>query len=137
MYDYSYSYEVTDSAALGGLLAGFGIGMTLFSLAIAVFMIITMWKVFEKAGKPGYASIIPIYNLVVLFQISGINPALLFLLLIPFLGQIAVAVLMIVGYFNLAKYFHKDAGFGVGLWLLNPVFMAILAFGDSTYEKID
>ena len=135
--DYSYTYEVTDTAALGGIIAGFGIGMMLFSLAIGVFMIITMWKVFEKAGKPGYASIIPIYNFIVLFQICGLNPALLFLLLIPFLGQLAVGILMIVGYFNLAKYFHKETAFGVGLWLLNPVFMAILAFGDATYEKID
>jgi len=136
MYDYSYSYEMADTGALA-VFAGFSMFMAIISIAIGIFMIIAMWKVFEKAGKPGYASIIPIYNIVVLFQISGLNPALLFLMLIPFLGQLAVGILMIIGYFNLAKYFHKDAGFGVGLWLLTPIFMAILAFGDATYEKID
>jgi len=108
----------------------------LLSLAFSVFMIICMWKVYKKAGKPGWASIIPIYNIWVLYEITGFNGALSLLILIPFVGTIIVAVLSIIANFRLAKCFGKDTGFGIGLWLLNPIFMAILAFDKSEYNKI-
>lgn len=115
--------------AFSGMLGG----MMFFSFALSVFMIICMWKVFQKAGKPGWASIIPIYNIWVLFEMTGFNGTLSLLILIPFVGTIIVGILSIISYFRLAKCFGKDSGFGIGLWLLNPIFMAILAFDSSDY----
>ena len=87
----------------------------------------------EKAGKPGWASLIPVYNMWIFFEMAGFSGALSLLVLVPVFGWIAVGILMIVSDFRIAKCFGKDSGFGVGLWLLNPIFMAILAFDSSTY----
>ena len=89
---------------------------------------------FKKAGKEGWAALIPIYNLVVLFQISGIDPKKLLWFLLPFIGQIIVFVYLIMAYINLAKAFGKSSGFAAGLIFLNVVFMGILAFDDSVYS---
>ena len=118
------------------MFAGMSTGMMLFSLALCVFMIVCIWKVYAKANKPGWASIVPIYNTWVLFEMTGFNGALSLLMLIPFVGTIIVSVLCIISYFRLAKCFGKDTGFGIGLWLLNPIFMAILAFDKSEYNKV-
>ena len=118
------------------VFAGIWGTLMLLSLAFSVFMIICMWKVYKKAGEPGWASISPIYNIWVLYEITGFNGALSLLILIPFVGTIIVAVLSIIANFRLAKCFGKDTGFGIGLWLLNPIFMAILAFDKSEYNKI-
>ena len=66
-------------------------------------------------------------------EMAGFSGALSLLVLVPVFGWIAVGILMIVSDFRIAKCFGKDSGFGVGLWLLNPIFMAILAFDSSTY----
>lgn len=118
------------------IFAGIWGVLMLLSLALSVFMIICMWKVYKKAGKPGWASIVPIYNIWVLFEMTGFNGALSLLTFIPFVGTIIIAVLSIISNFRLAKCFGKDTGFGIGLWLLNPIFMAILAFDKSEYNKI-
>ena len=68
--DYSYEYTgLETSSSSGGMIV-----YMIIMLAVAVFSIVAMWKVFKKAGKEGWAALIPIYNLVVLFQISGIDP---------------------------------------------------------------
>ena len=103
-------------------------------LAVAVFAIVSMWKVFKKAGKEGWAALIPIYNLVVLFQISGIDPKKLLWLFLPIIGQIIVFVYLIMAYIKLAKAFGKSSGFAAGLIFLNVIFMGILAFDDSVYS---
>ena len=77
----------------------------------------------------------PVYSYWVLFEMVGLNGALSLLVLIPYVGTIIVSILVVVSYFRLAKCFGKDNGFAIGLWLLNPVFMAILAFDSSTYTK--
>ena len=144
MYDYSTYYygtsalESTDSAAgILGVIAGLGTFAWVLSMAVTVLMIVSMWKVFTKAGKPGWAAIIPVYNTVVLFQISGLNPWLILLSIVPFVNFIAVPVLMILANVKLAKAFGKGGGFAVGLILLNAIFMPILAFSDAEYEGIE
>ena len=102
----------------------------LIFLAIAVFMIITMWKIFEKAGKPGWAAIIPIYNVIVLLEIVGKPVWWVILFLVPFVNY----VFIIWTYNMLSKSFGKDEGFTVGLVLLNIIFFPILAFGDAKYQ---
>ncbi len=128
--DYSYEYtSLETSSSAGGMIV-----YMIIMLAVAVFSIVAMWKVFKKAGKEGWAALIPIYNLVVLFQISGIDPKKLFWFLLPFIGQIIVFVYLIMAYIKLAKAFGKSSGFAAGLIFLNVVFMGILAFDDSVYS---
>ena len=115
-------YEVQSSGALG-------IVPLLFSLAILIVVIAGLWKVFVKAGKPGWASLIPIYNAVVILQIVGRPLWWLILLLIPI---VSIVVLFIVA-IDMAKSFGKGTGFGVGLALLAPIFYPILGFGDARY----
>lgn len=112
--------------------AGAGLGaIGILYLALIVFLIVTMWKIFTKAGKPGWASIIPIYNVFVMLDIAG-KPAWWFLLfLIPFVNFI-VGILVIAG---IAANFGKGGGFVVGMILLPIVFYPILAFGSAQYSK--
>ncbi len=99
-------------------------------LAIIIFIIASFWKLYVKAGKPGWASIIPIYNLIVLLDIVKKPWWWIFLLLIP----VVSLIIMIIIYVELAKAFGKSTGFAVGLILLPFVFIPILAFGDAQYQ---
>lgn len=131
MYTYSYSSsaDVADAAGFAAVFAGM-MGIILLPALIAmVLMIIANWKIFTKAGREGWKAIIPIYNNWVLFEIAGMNGAMSLLLFVP----IANVIMSIICYLNLAKVFGKDTGFAVGLILLNPIFMLILAFGKDKY----
>ncbi len=99
-------------------------------LAIIVAIIAGIWKVFTKAGKPGWAAIVPIYNLIVLLEIAGKPLWWIILMLIPLVNLV---VAIIVG-IEIAKKFGKGAGFGIGLTFLGFIFYPILGFGDAQYE---
>lgn len=99
-------------------------------LAVMVFYVASFWKVFEKAGEPGWAAIVPIYNVIVMLRIAGRPTWWLVLMLIP-LVNIAVAVVVMI---SLAERFGRSAAFGIGLALLGFVFWPILAFSDAEYE---
>lgn len=101
----------------------------IISLAIAVFAIVSLWKVFTKAGQPGWAVLIPIYNAYVLCKIGGKPGWWVILLFIPIVN-IVISLLIALG---VAENFGRGAGFGVGLWLLPIIFYPILAFGDASY----
>ena len=109
--------------------SGIGIGFILIILAVVVFMIAAMWKIFEKAGQPGWAAIVPIYNCYVLLKIVGKPGWWLLLFLIPIVNY----VFIIWTYNMLSKSFGKEEGFTVGLVLLGIVFFPILGFGDAKY----
>jgi hypothetical protein len=106
-------------------------------LAFVVLEIAALWQVFVKAGQPGWAAIIPIYNYYIILKIVG-RPAwwlaFLLALIIPFVGWIAVFVIGIIVLIDLSKSYGKGSGFAVGLILLEPIFMPILGFGSSTYR---
>lgn len=102
---------------------------TLILLAVVVVLIAAMWKVFAKAGEPGWACIIPIYNVIVLLKVSGKPVWWIILFIIPFVNFI-ISLLVMLG---LAKNFGKGGGFGIGLWLLGPIFFPILGFGDAKF----
>jgi hypothetical protein len=99
-------------------------------LAIFVAVIAGFWKVFTKAGKPGWAAIVPIYNLVVLLEIAGKPLWWIVLFLIP-LVNIVMGIIVSIA---VAQKFGKSAGFGVGLGLLGFIFYPILGFGDAQYQ---
>ena len=102
----------------------------IIGLLIALLLIVAMWKVFTKAGQPGWASIIPIYNLYIWCKIVGRPWWWILLMLIPFVNFIVGIILCI----DLAKSFGKGAGFGIGLALLGIIFWPILGFGSAQYQ---
>lgn len=117
------------AAAAGGILAALGMGFFLVMLAIFVLMIICMWIIFSKAGQPGWASIIPIYNLYVMCKIAGKPGWWLLLLFIPLVG-IVIGIILVIA---IAQNFGKGAGFGIGMLFLPVIFYPILAFGSAQY----
>lgn len=113
----------SDSGGAAGLI------FFVFALAVAVFYIATVWIIFTKAGRPGWAAIIPIYNTIVLLQITGHSGWTILLFLIPFVN----IVFGIIVYNDLSKAFGHGVGFMLGLLFLTPIFYPILAFGGSKY----
>ncbi len=116
----------SDAGIFGGFVGG------LFGLIFAVLVIVGMWKVFTKAGKPGWASLIPIYNIYVLLKIVGRPGWWLLLLLIPFVNL----VILILVHMDLAKSFGKSAflwGFVI-LTLFSAIGYILLGFGSATYQ---
>ncbi len=101
-----------------------------FELALIVAIIAGFWKVFVKAGKPGWAAIIPIYNAIVLLEIAGKPLWWIILFFIPIVNIIVGIIACIA----LAKKFGKSDAFGVGLALLGFIFFPILGFGDAQYQ---
>jgi len=118
--EYSYPYS-SQGKAPGPV---FWIG----EAVIAVLIVASMWKIFSKAGQPGWAAIIPIYNWIVWCKIVG-RPAWWVLLLL-----ICFPIFYIILSIDLAKSFGKGGGFAVGLILLSVIFFPILGFGSATYQ---
>ena len=105
----------------------------LIGLAIIAVIIVSLWKVFTKAGQPGWACLIPFYNLFILVKIAGREWWWFLLCFIPVVGIVIAFILAL----DIAKKFGKGAGFGVGLFFLGFIFYPILAFGDAQYEGSD
>lgn len=124
--DYSSS---SGAAGLTGAIAAFIGVVWIIAMGMYVLQIIAMWKIFTKANKPGWASIVPVYNIYTLLQIAEVPTWYLLLLIIPVANIYATFKM----YIELAHKFGKDTGFGIGLVLLNPVFILVLAFGNATY----
>jgi hypothetical protein len=100
-------------------------------LAVIVLQFAGMWKAFEKAGQPGWAAIVPIYNLIVLCQIADKPPWwAIIMLCVPCVGLIFLLLVNIA----IAEKFGQGAGMGVGLTLLGFIFWPILGFGSAQYE---
>ena len=122
MYDY-YDYSSTPT---------FNPLPTIISLVLCVFVLVCMWIIFRKAGKPGWAAIVPFYNLYVLFDITWGSGMRFLLMLIPLYN----IILGIQTQIRLAKAFGKGGGFAAGLIFLPYVFMPLLAFGKGTYQGV-
>ena len=118
-YGYGYGYSI---------IAGLAIYFVIFAV-LGVIQIVASWKVYKKAGRPGWASIIPFYNLYILFDIVYGSGVKFLLLLIPIYNIILYIKTML----KLAKVFGKTSGFGVGLIFLYPIFLMILGFGKAEY----
>lgn len=124
-----------DAAVAGGIIALLGAFMFVFAL-VGLVVLVGMWKAFSKAGQPGWAAIIPVYNLVVLFRVAGQSGwlALTFLLnFIPVVGGLAWLGIVIWNHINVSKRFGHGVGFALGLVFLAPIFWLILGFGSSKY----
>ncbi len=124
-----------DAAVAVGIMA-FLAAFAMVFIIIGLLVVIGMWKAFSKTGQPGWAAIIPIYNLVVLFRIGGQSGwfALAILLnLIPFIGGLAWLGIIIWNHINVSKRFGHGVGFALGLVFLSPIFWLILGFCSSKY----
>ena len=97
---------------------------------VMTFFLATGWSIFDKAGKPGWASFIPIYNYLVALQICGKPTWWLLFFLIPCVWTPIVSLLLTI---ELANRFGKGGGFMAGLILLPAIFFPVLAFGKSEY----
>ncbi len=122
---YTTGNEVTTTAYTAPPAVTFG------SYGWGILSIVGMWKVFEKAGKPGWAAIIPIYNLIVMLQIIDVSPWAVLLVLVPIVN----IVFLIIWSNRLGKAFGKSSGWSFFLLaLLSPIGYLILGFGDATYQ---
>jgi len=99
-------------------------------LAIVVLEIAALWMVFTKAGKPGWAAIVPFYNTWTMCEVAKRPGWWLVLFFIPFVNIVVWFIVAI----DLAKAFGKTTGYGVGLALLSFIFLPILGFGAAQYE---
>ncbi len=105
---------------------------SLLYLGLAAFYIICYWKIFIKAGKPGWAAIVPVYNIIVALEIVSLPWWFIFLMIFVPVANIVIGIILL---FQLAKAFGKSVAFGFGLLFLGFVFIPILAFGSATYAK--
>lgn len=122
MYDYYDYYEYSTPVYSSPVTS-------IISLALGVLLIVSMWMIFKKAGKPGWAAIVPFYNIYVEYEITWGSGWRCLMLLIPFYN----IILAIQTQVKLAKAFGKGGGFAVGLIFLPYVFQPILAFSDAAY----
>ena len=104
--------------------------LLLVYVALAVLVIAAYWVIFGKAGKPGWAAIVPVYNGMVMAEIAGRPSWHGIMLIIPIVNLVFAFMITI----DIAKSFGKGTGFGVGMVLLPMIFPPMLAFGGAKYE---
>ena len=108
----------------GGIIPG------IVGLVVMIIILAGIWRVFTKAGQPGWAVLIPIYNAYVLCKVAGKSGWWVLLLLIPCVGVIC-SFFVVLG---VAQNFGKGVGFALGLFFLPFIFYPILGFGDASYQ---
>lgn len=126
----SVNGEKVPCPGFGTLLGIFG-GFFVLYIGILVLMLAANWRIYSKAGHPGWASLIPVYNIVVLLEIVGKPTWWVILCFIP-LVNIVVGIIVII---NLAKAFGKSGGYAAGLIFLPFIFYPMLGFGQATYTR--
>ena len=106
---------------------------SLIVLILAVTSIVSIWRIFEKAGDKGWKSLIPLYNTYTLFKVAGYNGWMFLLLIIPIVNLVIFVLLSL----KLAERFGKSTLFAVvALILFNPIGFWIIGLGDAKYKKI-
>ncbi len=129
-YDY---YDYSDYNVISALVGLTGLAVIwVIALLLIALMIVAMWILFKKAGKPGWAAVVPFYDQYTLYEITWGNGWRFLMLLIPIYN----IVLAILTYIRLAKAFGKDEGYAVGLVFLPQVFVPMLAFGSAAYHGV-
>jgi hypothetical protein len=101
----------------------------LLVLVVIVFYVVALWRLFSKAGVPGWGAIVPIYNVYLWCKIAGRPGWWVLLFIVPLVNVIVHLIVSL----DVAKSFAKSGAFGVGLWLLAFIFVPILGYGSSTY----
>lgn len=125
--DTYYGYNAANTSGIVGGAFVFSIIVCIIAIIISIFTLICLWKVFKKLGKPGWASLVPIYNIYVMCQIAGKEWWYILLFFVPIANIYAMFVL----YDGISKKFGKTTGFTIGMMFLPFVFFAILAFSKN------
>lgn len=120
-----YDVYPTSVSHFGGSL----FGAAVVCLVLSIFLIGATWQLFKKAGKPGWACLVPFYGNYCQFAIAFGNGWLFLLMLVPFVNFVVAIILNL----KLAKAFGKGTGFGIGLIFLPVVFLPILGYGSAEY----
>ncbi len=139
--NYAAAEDITTSAIamMFSAMAGFLIFLLITGLAITVLIVISWWKIFTKAGKPGWASIVPVYNfwtMLEIVELPGWISLIMLLTAVPYLNVLAaigIFGLNIYVAIKIAPLFGKETAFAIGLILLPAIFYPILAFGKNEY----
>lgn len=132
-YDYGYDYDLYDYGAVsmqpqsGAPL----VILMIISLLLSILLIVSMWKIYKKAGKPGWAAIVPVYNIIVLLEIAELPLWYIALFLVPFANIYAMFKI----YIELAHKFGKSTGFGVASVFFSVICFPILAFNKNIVYK--
>lgn len=105
----------------------------IFIVAWIVISVIGFWKTFEKAGKPGWWSLVPFLNTYCMYDIAFGNGWLFLLLLVPIVN-IVISVMFAIKF---AKAFGKSVGFGIAIILFAPIMICILGFGSAQYIGVE
>lgn len=131
-YDSAYygAESINEAATFGTAMMGMFAGIWIFSLILSLIYIISYWKIFVKANKPGWASIVPIYSNIVMIEIAKLPMWYIALFFVPIANIYAIFKINI----EIAKKFGKETGFGIGMTLLPIIFIPLLAFSDNVYE---
>lgn len=144
------STEAASFASFLGIFAGAIFIIFAIWAVLVIVGIISLWKIFTKAGQPGWAAIIPVYNYYILTKVARVNVIYFVILLVPTLitftkvelpsvvdqaMTIAVIIAYILIVYNLCKQFGKGVGYTLGMIFLPFIFYPMLAFGDSVYQE--
>ncbi len=123
---------MTAAALLATTTAGGGVGPVTFVVATGLLLLTLagLWGTFVKAGQPGWAAIIPIYNVYVLLKVAGRPGWWLLLFLVPLVNVVVQFIVVL----DVAKSFGKGVGYAIGLYFLPFVFYPLLAFGEDDYR---
>lgn len=116
----------------GGSGSVLGIVSAVIAIAITLVVLAGIWKTFQKAGQPGWAAIIPIYNLYIMLKIGGNAWWWLLVMFVPIV-QLYAFYKMFAG---VSKAFGQGIGFALGLWFLNLIFWPLLGFGDYEHRGV-
>lgn len=123
--------QVVDCADIpGGVWAALGAFWIVF-FALIILMIAAIWKIYVKAGQPGWASLIPVYNAVIMLRIVGKPEWWVILMFIPFVNIVISFIVL----YRLARAFGRGTGTCIGLIFLPFIFLPILAFGNAAYIR--
>jgi hypothetical protein len=122
--------DFADVSSFWPILVALIVPIIMFGIMVSLIEIVGAWYMFQKAGEPGWAAIIPIYNYLIAIKIAGKPWWYLLLMLIPVVNLIIYIVVLD----GLAKSFGKGTGFTVGLFFFLFIFIPILGFGNSVYN---
>lgn len=126
---FAQTTNLTQAQAFTVLMAGLSI-----LVGLCIVSIMSMWKIFEKAKRPGWAAVVPVYNTWVLFELTGFPPKWAWFSVIP-VAQLFPAVVVLMAYFRLALHFGKTETFALCTVLFPVVCLPILGFGDAVLRK--
>ena len=122
--------EILNSCPYWPFLVALIVPIIIFGIMVTVIEIVGAWFMFEKAGEPGWAAIIPVYNYLIAIKIAGKPWWYILLLLIPVVNL----VIYIITLDGLSKSFGKGTGFTVGLFFFRFIFIPVLGFGNAVYS---